>query len=145
MKSLKQNTTYQILKLRLELIKSNERERLSIKKYGYGEEADEFRRIRIDINEKLDAIEQDLKNRYDSLELTSENLEELQNIATTLTEFQNFDKSSLFTKLENKIAELNTLKETTIKNYDFITASKAREEAHILKEYLLKHKPQLDN
>ncbi len=140
MKSIKQNSTYQILKLRLELIKCNERERLCIKKYGYGEEADKFRRIRIDINDKLVAIEQDLKNRYDSLELTSENLEELQNIANALTEFQNFDKFSLLIKLENKIAELNTLKETTTKNYDFKTASKAREEAHLLQEYLNKQK-----
>jgi len=136
MKSLKQNNTYQILKLRLELIKNDEKERMSIKKFGYGEEAKKLKIISKDINEKLDAIEQDLKKRYDSLELTSKNLEELRNIGTTLTEFQNFVMSSLFTKIESKITELIAIKETATKNYDFKTASNAREEVRLLQKYL---------
>lgn len=56
MESLKQNTTYQILKLRLELIKITDRERLCIKKYGYGKEAKKFMRISKDIDDKLDAM-----------------------------------------------------------------------------------------
>lgn len=140
MKSLKQNITYQILKLRLKLIKSNERERLNIKKYGYGEEAKKNMQISKDINGKLDAIEQDFKKKYDSLELTSENLEELQKIATVLSEFHNFDKASILNELEIKIVELTTLKEAATKKYDFKTASKSREEAHLLKEYLNKQK-----
>ena len=139
MKSLEQNTSYQILKLRLELFKSNERERLYIKKYGYVEEAKRFGRISKDINNKLDAIKQDLQKRYDSLELTSDTIEELQIISNTLLDFKNFDKTLLI-KVEGKIAELNFIKENATKNHDFKTASIAREEAHLLLQYLNKHK-----
>ena len=39
MESLEQNTTYQILLLRLELFKNNERERICIQKNGYVEDS----------------------------------------------------------------------------------------------------------
>jgi hypothetical protein len=138
MESLKQNTTYQILKLRLELMESNERERLSIRKFGYGDEAKKFKLIRKEINNKLDVIKQDLQRRYDSLELTSANIKELEMISNTLLEFKDFDET-LLTKVENKIAELNAVKENATKNYDFKKASIAREESHILMQYFRNH------
>ncbi|MEY3501165.1 MAG: hypothetical protein RL308_2838 [Bacteroidota bacterium] len=142
MKSLKQNTTYQILKLRLELIKITNRERLCIKKYGYGVEAKKFKLISKDINEKLDAIEQDLTKRYNSLELTSGNLEELQEISNSLLQFKDFDET-LFLKVVGKITELTAIKDTASKHHDFKTARDSREETHLLKEYLKKHKRHL--
>lgn len=142
MKSLKQNTTYQILKLRLELIKITDRERLCIKKYGYGEEAKKFKLISKDINEKLDTIEQDLKKRYNSLELTSENIEELQEISKTLLEFKDFDET-LLSKVDSKISELTAIKDTASKHHDFKRARDSREEAHLLKEFLKKNKRHL--
>ena len=138
MESLKQNTTYQILKLRLELMESNERERLSIRKFGYGNEAKKFKLIRKEINNKLDVIKQDLQIRYYSLELTSANIKELEMISNTLLEFKDFDET-LLTKVENKIAELNAVKENATKNYDFKKASIAREESHILMQYFRTH------
>jgi hypothetical protein len=138
MESLKQNTTYQILKLRLELMESNEEERLNIRKFGYGEEAKKFMLISKEINNKLDAIKQDLRRRYDSLELTSANIKELEMISNTLLEFKDFDET-LLTKVENKIAELNAVKENATKNYDFKEASVAREESYILRQYFRNH------
>ncbi|MDI1317908.1 hypothetical protein [Flavobacterium sp.] len=139
MKNLKHNSTYQILKLRLELIKSQEREHFNIIKFGYGEEANKFRLIRKDINNKLVAKEQDLKKQYDSLELTSENLGELERISTILLEFKDFDESLLFT-VKNKIDKLIEIKENATKKYDFKTANNAREEIHLLQKYLNQHK-----
>ncbi len=139
MKSLKQNTTYQILKLRLELIKSNEKERLCIIKYGYGDEAKKFKLISKDINEKLDAIKQDLQKRFNSLELTSENIEELQEISKTLLEFKEYDET-LLSKVQSKITELTTIKENATKKHDFKTATIARENSNSLLQYYNKYK-----
>ena len=139
MKSLEQNATYQILKLRLALCESKEKECLCIKKYGYGEEAKKFNLISKDINKKLDAIEQDLKNRFNSLEFTSENIEELQEISRTLLEFKEYDET-LLSKVENKITELTAIKENATKKYDFKTATLARENSNSLLQYYNKHK-----
>ena len=83
MESLKQNSTYQILKLRLELMESKERERLNIIKFGYGEEAKKCMLISKEINNKLEVIKQDLQRRNDTLELTSANIKELELISNT--------------------------------------------------------------
>ncbi len=139
MKSLQQNNTYQILKLRLELIKSNEKERLCIIKYGYGEEAKKFKLISKDINEKLNVIEQDLKNRFNSLELTSENIEELQEISTSLLEFKEYDET-LLSKVQSKITGLTAIKENATKKHDFKTATIARENSNSLIQYYNKYK-----
>jgi hypothetical protein len=139
MKSLQQNNTYQILKLRLELIKSNEKERRCIIKYGYGEEAKKFKLIKKDINEKLNAIEQDLKKRFNSLELTSENIEKLQEISSSLLEFKEYDET-LLSKVETKITELTAIKENATKKYDFKTATLARENSNSLLQYYNKYK-----
>ena len=139
MKSLEHNTTYQILTLRLELFKNNERERKCIKKYGYVEEAKKFRLISKDISNKLEAIEQKLKEKYKSLELTSENIDELQMISNTLLDFKDFDETFLL-KVESKISELTAIKENATKNHDFKTASSAREEAHQLQLYCNKNR-----
>jgi hypothetical protein len=139
MKSLQQNNTYQILKLRLELLESNEKERLCIIKNGYGEEAKKFKLISKDINKKLDAIEQDLKNRFNSLELTSENIQELQEISRTLLEFKEYDET-LLSKVQRKITELTAIKENATKNHDFKTATIARENSNSLLQYYNKYK-----
>lgn len=136
MESLKQNSTYQILKLRLELMESKERERLNIIKFGYGEEAKKCMLISKEINNKLEVIKQDLQRRNDTLELTSANIKELEMISNTLLEFKDFDET-LFTRIENKIAQLHVEKENATKNYDFKKANVAREESHILMQYLV--------
>lgn len=123
----------------MELFKTKERERKSIKKYGYTDDAKKFMLISKDLNNKLDAIEQELKKKYASLELATENIEEIQNISNILLEFKDFDET-LFLKIENKIAELTAIKENATKNYDFKTASIAREESGQLQEYFNEHK-----
>lgn len=139
MKSLEQNTSYQILKLNIELFKNNERERKYILKYGYVEEAKKFMRISKDLYHKLENIEQELKKKYENLELTSENIEELQTISNTLLLFKEFDETLLL-KVKSKIAELTAIKENATKNYDFKTASFAREEVYQLQKYFNEHK-----
>ena len=139
MKSLEQNATYQILKLRLALLESKEKERVCIKKYGYGDEAKKFKLISKDINDKLDAIKQDLQKRFNSLELNSENIEELQEISISLLEFKDFDET-LLSKVESKITELTAIKENATKKHDFKTATIARENSNSLLQYYNKNK-----
>ncbi len=138
MDSLKENITYKILKLRVELMEINERERLSIRKFGYTDEAKKFMLISKEINNKLAVIKQDLLKWYDSLEMTSANIKELEMISNTLLEFKDFDETLLI-KVENKISELNAIKENATKNYDFNKANIAREESHILMHYFRNH------
>lgn len=57
-------------------------------------------------------------------------------ISNTLLEFKDFDVT-LFTRIENKIAQLHVEKENATKNYDFKKANFAREESHILMQYLV--------
>ena len=143
MESLEQNTTYQILMLRLELFRNNERERLCIQKNGYVEEAKNFKKMSKEINNRLDTIKLDLQKRFDSLELTSDNIEELQMISCSLLEFKDYDVT-LLSKVESKIAELAVIKESATKNYDFKAATIASEESHLLQEYFKKHKHYLN-
>lgn len=81
MESLENNLYCKILSLRLEIMKNNERERLSIRKYGYVKEAKKFKCIVKDLNKELDAIEHKLKVDFESLELTSDNLEKIASIS----------------------------------------------------------------
>ena len=60
-------------------------------------------------------------------------------IYSSLLEFNDYDVL-LLSKVESKISELTILKESATKNYDFKTATIAREEAHLLQEYFKKHK-----
>lgn len=139
MKSLEQNTTYQILTLRLEIFKINERWNNYVKKYSYRKGLHKIDKIRNDLFTKLEVIEKELRIKYESLELTSENIEEIQMISNTLLLYKKFD-ATLLLKIEMKIAELTAIKEYVSKNYDFKTASYAREEAHQLQKYFNKHK-----
>ena len=134
MKSLKQDLTYQILKLRLEQFKNLSRTNACVKKYNYGEETKKFQLISRNISNQLKLIEKDLRAKLDSLELTSRNLEEIENVSTILLEFKEYDESVLF-KVESKILELTEIKEKAIKNFDFKTANVAREEARQLQKY----------
>ena len=140
MKSLKENTYYQILKLRVKLFKNKELLLISIS--GFNPDKYDHKKISpiLDkINGKLDEIKKELEEKYQSLELTSENIEELQNISNTLLLFKKFDES-LLPKVEGKIVELTAIKENATKNYDFKTASIAREEARQLQKYFNGHK-----
>jgi len=144
MKSLEQNITYQILKLRLEQIKNLSKTTACIKKYNYGEEAKKFQLICRSISNQLKLIEKDLRAKLDSLELTSSNLEEIENITTILLEFKEYDETILY-KIESKILELTQIKEEATKNYDFKTANVAREEARQLQKYYNSNKKYLKN
>lgn len=76
-------------------MKNNERERLYIWKHGYVEEAKKFQLIVKDLSKELDVIEHKLKVDFESLELTSDNLEKIANISRVLLEFKDFDKAIL--------------------------------------------------
>jgi len=139
MKSLEENILYQILTLRIALIQNSQLELEHIRNYGYGKEAKKYQIICKEINRKLDCIKKDLQNQYESLEFTSDNLQELKNISTTMLNFKEID-SIMLVKTKEKIEELKAKKTLATKNLDFKEATKLREEAHLLLQYYNENK-----
>lgn len=138
MKSLEKNIEYQILTLRLKLIEFKQNEIDFMKKYGYEDRLKKYRPTIKILNHQLETIKNELKGKYNSLEIISDNLPELQRIANILLCFETVDKSILL-EIESKITELITIKETSLKEYDFITANHNREEIRKLQNYISKH------
>lgn len=139
MKSLEKNIEYQILILRVKLIEINHNQINFIKKYGYDERLKKHRPTIKILNYQLETIENELKERYNSLELTSDNIPELYNIANLLLCFETVDKSLLL-DIESKITELIIIKEKALKQYDFKNANYLREEIHKLQNYMSQYK-----
>lgn len=138
MEKLEQNIEYQILTLRIAQIKNNRLYHIHLKEHGF-EGLLKFSPISKDLSNKLSTIEQELKKEYESLELTSENIKQLEEVSILLLNFKEYDETLLF-KVEAKIAELTAIKEAAIKSYDFKSASIAREEARQLQRYFNEHK-----
>jgi len=140
MKNLqKRNITYRILKLQVAIFENNERERICIKKHGYGERAKKILHISRDLNKELDAIRHDLELQYYCLELNSKNLQELERLQSILLNFKEYDDSFLH-RVKAKMNELNEKKEQSTKRLAFKEASLARDESHLLLEYYNKNK-----
>lgn len=134
MKNLEQNIEYQILTLRVKVLENNEIRRKFILKNGYCLELLKLEKINRPLYEKLKNIEQELKAKYNALELTSDNLQELENITKLLFYFKTIDES-LLSKIQSKISELRTIKEKYLEQWDFKMANVAREEARQLQKY----------
>jgi hypothetical protein len=139
MKRFEENTEHKILTIRAKLIENYQLQRDCIKKYGYDDQFKKFNPTIKILNHQLKTIEDDLRQRYNSLELNSDNLIELQSITDLFVYFESVDISILL-DIERKITELTTIKEDALKKYDFRTANSTREEIRLLQHYLNKHK-----
>ncbi len=138
-KQLKESILYQIFTLKVALYKNKVRFDKSLKKYGYSEGLREIGEVSKDLYKQLEVIELELKKKYNSLELNSQNLDELLFITLTLLQFKEVDEVFL-KKVESKIEELTIIKENLTKNHDFKKANTAREEIHRLQQYYNKYK-----
>jgi hypothetical protein len=139
MKSFEENTEHKILIIREKLIENYQLQRDCVKKYGYDDQFKKFNPTIKILNHQLKTIEDELRQRYNSLELNSENLIELQSITDLFVYFESVDISILM-DIERKIIELTTIKEDALKKYDFRTANSTREEIRLLQQYFNKHK-----
>ncbi len=139
MKSFEENSKHKILTIRAKLIENYQLQRDCIKKYGYDDQFKKFNPTIKILNHQLKTIEDELRQRYNSLELNSDNLVELQNITDLFVYFESVDISFLL-DIERKITELTTIKEDALKKYDFRTVNSTREEIRLLQQYFNKHK-----
>ena len=134
MKSFEENTEHKIIAIQSKLIDNYHLQRDCIKKYGYDEHFEKFNPTLKILNYQLKTIEDDLIERYNSLELNSNNLIELQNITNLFVYFESIDLS-IISDIERKIIELTITKEDALKQYDFRTANSIREEIRLLQKY----------
>lgn len=139
MESLGQNTEYQILKLRVKLIDINLHQNNCINKYGFDDRFKKFEPSIKILNHQLGTIKEELTEMYNSIMLNSDNVIELHRIANLLLCFETVEKSILL-DIQSKITELITIKEDSLKQYDFRTANTIREEIRLLQQYFNKHK-----
>jgi hypothetical protein len=139
MKNFEENTEHKILIIREKLIENYQLQRDCIKKYGYDDQFKKFNPTIKILNHQLKTIEDELRQRYNSLELNSDNLIQLQSITDLFVYFESVDISILM-DIERKITELKTIKEDALKKYDFRTANSTREEIRLLQQYLSKYK-----
>ncbi len=139
MKQLKESIPNQIFTLKLALYKNKVRFDKFLKKHGYSEGLREIEKVSKDLYKQLEEIELELKKKYNSLELNSQNLDELLFITLTLLQFKEVDEVFL-KKVESKIEELTIIKENSTKNHDFKKANIAREEINRLQQNYNKYK-----
>lgn len=139
MKQLKESIPYQIFTLKLALYKNKVRFDIFLKKHGYSEGLREIEKVSKDLYKQLEEIELELKKKYSSLELNSQNLDELLFITLTLLQFKEVDEVFL-KKVESKIEELTIIKENSTKNHDFKKANIVREEINRLQQNYNKYK-----
>lgn len=139
MESLEEKTEYKILSIREKLITNCNLQRDCVKKYGYDERFESFNPIIKILNHQLRTIEDELIEKYNSLELNSDNLIELQNISNLFVYFEDIDVSIL-SDIDRKITELTTTKEDALKQYDFRTANSIRDEIRLLQKYYNENK-----
>lgn len=139
MKQLKESIPYQIFTLKVALHKNNVRFDKFLKKHGYSDGLREIEKARKDLHKQLEDIEMELTKKYSSLELNSQNLEELLFITLTLLQFKEVDEVFL-KKVESKIEELTLIKENSTKNHDFKKANIVREEINRLQQNYNKYK-----
>lgn len=125
MKNFEENTEHKILIIREKLIENYQLQRDCIKKYGYDDQFKKFNPTIKILNHQLKTIEDELRQRYNSLELNSDNLIQLQSITDLFVYFESVDISILM-DIERKITELKTIKEDALKKYDFRTANSTR-------------------
>ncbi len=139
MKQLKESIPYQIFTLKVALYKNKVRFDKFLKKHGYSEGLREIEKVSKDLYKQLEEIELELKKKYNSLELNSQNLDELLFITLTLLQFKEVDEVFL-KKIESKIEQLTIIKENSTKNHDFKKANIAREEINRLQQNYNKYK-----
>ncbi len=135
LKQIKESIPYQIFTLKVALYKNKVRFDKFLKKHGFSEGLREIEMVSKDFYKKLEEIELELKKKYNSLELNSQNLDELLFITLTLLQFKEVDEVFL-KKVESKIEELTIIKENSTKNHDFKKANIAREEINRLQQKL---------
>lgn len=139
MKSLEETTEHKILSIREKLIENCNLQRDCIKKHGYEDEFQKFNPTIKILNHQLKTLEEELIERYNSLQLNSDNLIELQSISNLFVYFENVD-ISILSGIERKITELTTSKEDALKQYDFRTANFIRDEIRLLQKYYNENK-----
>jgi hypothetical protein len=139
MKSFEENTEHQIIAIRAKLIENYNLQRDCIKKYGYDDHFEKFNPTIKILNHQLKNIEDELIERYNSLELNSNNLIELESTSNLFVYFESID-ISIISDTERKIIELTTTKEDALKQYDFRTANSIREEIRLLQKYYIENK-----
>lgn len=139
MKNTAENLEQKILTIQNKLIDNHQRQRDCIKKHGYNDIFESFNPTIKILNHQLKTIEGELIERYNSLELNSDNLKELQSIADFFVYFENID-ISILADIESKITDLTLSKDVCLKAYDFRTANALREEIRLLQKYYNENK-----
>jgi hypothetical protein len=139
MESLEETAEHKILTIREKLIENCNLQRDSIKKYGNDDQFERFNPTIKILTYQLKTIENELTERYNLLELNSQNLIELQNINNLFVYFENVD-ICLLSDIERKITELTTLKDDALKLYNFKNANSLREEIRLLQKYYNENK-----
>lgn len=139
MKAIEESIEHKIITIQEKLIENYRRQHDCIKKHGYDEHFESFNPTIKILNHQLKTLEDDLIEKYYSLELNSDNLPELETISNLFVYFENID-ISIISDIERKITELTATKEDALKQYNFKTANSIREEIRLLQMYYNENK-----